>query len=193
LYRSRCSYFLSIPILRCNRQDIHKRQELTPADVERMYTTQRQQDQDIAKFIEQKKELDQRVWKCEMQVDKQIAELDEAVKQYTGMIEALKINTTAHSNMFIIAPNTKGKNADEIVSNSVVSSIRESVVAMCEQVNTNTAQAQQDALAITETLRKLDEIRREKSDEIQIMEASLAALERQYNEEREVSLLIKLR
>ncbi len=48
--------------------------------------------------------------------------------------------------------------------------------------------AQAEALSISEALRKLEEAKTEKMDDISIMESTLQSLEKQYNEEKEVLL-----
>ena len=158
--------------------------------MERINGTRRKQDEQIAQLTEAKNDMESRVWKQEVQIEKQIEALENNVREYTRLAEKLQlIGAGAKFTQvnFAIQLNTHASKPDDIVSNSLTEQIRPAIMALTEQISQSQSAAQTEALSISETLRKLEELKSEKQDDISIMESNLASLEKQYNEEKEVS------
>ena len=60
-----------------------------------------------------------------------------------------------------------------------------------DQLSQSYETCQSESLAIQETLKKLEEFKSEKTDDISIMEGKLATLEKQYQTEKEVSYITR--
>ena len=162
---------------------------MTPADVERLNSARRKQDEQLAAITELKNETESRVWKQESDIEKKLADLESAVRDYMRQAESLQLvgPSSRFSQMnFALAVNTKAARAEELLSVNVTEHIRPALQAIIDKVQAGVAAAQSEMLALTETLTKLEEMKSEKTDDISIMETKIDALEKQYQEEKEV-------
>ena len=162
---------------------------MTPADVERLNSARRKQDEQLAAITELKNETESRVWKQETDIEKKLADLESAVRDYMRQAESLQLvgPSSRFSQMnFALSVNTKAARADDLLSVNVTEHIRPALQAIIDKVQEGVAAAQSEMLALTETLTKLEEMKSEKTDDISIMETKIDALEKQYQEEKEV-------
>ncbi len=119
-------------------QGIHQRQELTPADVERINSTRRKQDEQIAALIEKKNEMEGKVWKQEVAIEKRLEELDHTVKDYMRLADKLQLvgaNAKIKEINFAVQVNTHASKVDDILPSSFSDTVRPAIIALTEQIS----------------------------------------------------------
>lgn len=141
----------------------------------------------MALATQRREELDQKAWKQEMALSKKIEEVEQAVHQYNKLAEGVHIVPStarfAEGREFRL---TFKPNAAVPVDLDLRRETQPALIALREKLSQMVHATQAEALGAKEAVNKLTEAIAEKQDEVRVQESSLAALEQQYAQEKEV-------